>query len=257
MLGIAGLLILGAVVAGSLFLRAHPLVSDRAPGRLETAIARRLVLLSIPASAREQVNPNAAEGDAWRSGARHFRTHCAFCHGSDGRASSAIANRMYPPVPDLADPAIQQMPDGALFAVIQNGVRWTGMPAFRGAHTPDEIWQLVSFVRRVPRLTPADLQPSTRAGAAGAVSGASVAMDGTTFVPGEVTVAPGQTVTWTNRDPFPHNISSAPGGFSSQDLEPGAAWQFTPEREGRYPYVCTLHPGMEGTLIVRKQEQPR
>jgi plastocyanin len=143
-----------------------------------------------------------------------------------------------------------------LFAVIQNGVRWTGMPAFRGEHTPDEIWQLVSFVRRVPQLSPADLGPDSTAGAdsaAGASSSATVAMEGTTFVPGEIRVAVGQEVTWSNKDPFPHNVSSTPGGFSSRDLEPGEEWRFRAEAEGRFPYVCTLHPGMEGTLIVEKK----
>jgi plastocyanin/cytochrome c553 len=242
------LLAVVVLVGGYLVWRSHPLVADRAPGALETAVARRLVLLSIPASARRQVNPNSGDGDAWRSGANHFQTHCAVCHGTDGRASSEIATTMYPPVPDLADPAIQQMSDGALFAVIQNGVRWTGMPAFRSAHSTEEIWQLVSFVRRVPRLTPADLK--SPAAAQSKTPAASVSMDGTTFVPGDITVAVGQTVAWTNKDPFPHNVSSAPGGFSSKDLQPGEEWRFTPDKEGRFPYVCTLHPGMKGTLIV-------
>lgn len=155
---------------------------------------------------------------------------------------------MYPPVPDLADPAIQDMSDGALFAIIHNGVRWTGMPAFRGSHSPEEIWQMVSFVRRVPRLTPADL--NTPAAPQSGTSGPSVSMDGTTFVPGDITVAVGETVTWTNKDPFPHNVSSSSGGFSSKDLQPGDEWRFTAEKPGKFPYVCTLHPGMKGTLIV-------
>jgi plastocyanin len=241
-------LVILVFASGYLFWRSHPLVADRQPGAVETAIARRLVVLSIPAAARQQQNPYAADGEAWRTGANHFQTHCAVCHGRDGRASSAIATRMYPPVPDLADPAIQAMSDGALFAVIQNGVRWTGMPAFRGSHSTDEIWQLVSFVRRVPHLTPADLKPpaTPQSGAAGP----SVVMDGTTFVPGDITVAVGETVTWTNKDPFPHNVSSASGGFSSQDLQPDEEWRFTAQKEGRFSYVCTLHPGMKGTLIV-------
>lgn len=253
------LVTIGGMLVAYLLLRNHALVADRPPGRLETAIARRLVVLSIPASARRQVNPNAASSDTWRAGAVRFQQHCAFCHGAGGRGESSVATRMYPPVPDLADPAIQGMSDGALFAVIQHGVRWTGMPAFRGTHGPDEIWQLVSFVRRVPQLKPADLQAARggRAGPEDEPSAASVAMDGTTFVPGDVTVAAGETLTWINKDPFPHNVASAPGGFASQDLQPGKTWSFTPKVEGRFPYVCTLHPGMAGTLIVSKREQSR
>jgi plastocyanin len=85
----------------------------------------------------------------------------------------------------------------------------------------------------------------------------AVAMNGTRFVPADVAVSLGETVTWTNQDPFPHNVSSSTGGFSSQDLKPGAAWRFRPKKEGRFPYVCTLHPGMQGTLVVNKGQKPR
>jgi plastocyanin len=82
-------------------------------------------------------------------------------------------------------------------------------------------------------------------------------MNGTRFVPADVTVKLGETVTWTNKDPFPHNVFSSTGGFSSQDLKPGAAWRFRPKNEGRFPYVCTLHPGMQGTLVVNTGQKPR
>ena len=156
-------------------------------------------------------------------------------------------------------PPVQDMSDGEIFAVIQHGVRWTGMPAFRETHDDDEIWELVSFVRRVPRLTSEDLQALPGAAASdgdAASADATIAMDGTTFVPGDLSVAVGETVAWTNKDPFPHNVASTAGGFASQDLSPGETWQFTPNTEGRYPYVCTLHPGMAGTLIVSTR-QPR
>lgn len=85
-------------------------------------------------------------------------------------------------------------------------------------------------------------------------AGASVAMEGTSFVPPEVTVTVGQAVTWTNKDPFPHNVSSSAGKFSSKNLEAGGVWTFTPRSAGRFPYVCTLHPGMKGTLVVKKEK---
>jgi hypothetical protein len=61
---------------------------------------------------------------------------------------------MYPKVPDLTSPSIQRMSNGALFYVIENGVRWTGMPGWMGDHTADESWRLVSFIRHLPALTP-------------------------------------------------------------------------------------------------------
>lgn len=81
-----------------------------------------------------------------------------------------------------------------------------------------------------------------------------MAIEGTSFVPPEVTVTVGQTVTWTNKDPFPHNVSSSAGRFSSKNLDAGGTWKFTPRTAGSFPYVCTLHPGMKGTLIVKKEK---
>ena len=111
-----------------------------------------------PPDAHDQANPYRSNANAWRESADHFDDHCATCHGADGRGHTEIGGYMYPPVPDLADPAIQQMSDGDLFYIIQNGVRWTGMPGWRKEHTPEDTWKLVSFVRRVPSLTAEDLE---------------------------------------------------------------------------------------------------
>jgi hypothetical protein len=64
---------------------------------------------------------------------------------------------MYPPVPDLTSAEVQERSDGALFHIIQNGIRWTGMPAWREEHSPDDTWKLVAFLRKAPTLTEADL----------------------------------------------------------------------------------------------------
>src|SRR3954447_4892509 len=151
---LVGVIVLAAGVVYALVGK-DGLAADRAPGAVETAIARRLVLLSIPAAARGLINPNASNADAWRAASDHFAAHCAGCHGPDGRGHSEFAAHMYPPVPDLSDPAIQAFSDGALFSIIQHGVRWTGMPAFQADHPPEDTGKLVSFVRQVPRMPPA------------------------------------------------------------------------------------------------------
>jgi plastocyanin len=158
---------------------------------------------------------------------------------------------MYPPVPDLGSPDVQRLSDGALFSVIQHGVRWTGMPAFRSSHTPEETWALVSFVRSVPRLTRADLEQLHEHPSAGATSAKTIAIDGTAFEPREVTVSAGDTVEWINKDPFPHNVSSSAGAFRSGALQTDERWTYRATARGTFPYVCTLHPGMSGVLHVR------
>jgi plastocyanin len=240
-IGIAAVCATAVVLAGAyVFVLRDGLAADRSPGRLEALVAPRLVELSIPRALRARANPVAAEADAWTAGAQRFATRCAMCHGADGRGHTALASTMYPPVPDLASFDVQRLSDGALFAVIQHGVRWTGMPAF--AHeAPDDIWRLVAFVRHTPSPAPQDLAASGQT---------TVVMDGTSFAPAALTVHVGETVTFVNKDPFPHNVASAAGGFRSRDLDPDRQWQFHAATAGTFPYECTLHPGMKGTLIV-------
>ena len=127
------------------------------PGRVESVVARRLLRLAIPAEAHTLTNPHAQDPRTWHEAADHYGDHCGICHGRDGHGRTEIGGNMYPNVPDLAAPAVQQLSDGDLFYIIQNGVRWSGMPAWQREHTPDETWKLVSFIRQVPSLTEEDL----------------------------------------------------------------------------------------------------
>ena len=244
-------LAVGGAAAVYAFVGWEGLRADHAPGSIETAVARRLLWLSIPATDRVLRSPLAADPDAWRAGSDHFAEHCATCHGLDGRGRTDIGPRMYPPVPDLASDAVQRLSDGALFSIIRHGVRWTDMPAFASSHAPEDTWRLVAFVRRVPRLTPADLHSSRPLTHNASTMGTRVRIEGTAFEPRDITVSVGQTVVWVNEDPFPHNVSSASGGFRSGDLEPEAQWTLQPTTRGTFPYVCTLHPGMKGTVRVQ------
>jgi hypothetical protein len=54
------------------------------------------------------------------------------------RGEAVMGQNMFPKVPDLAEPVVQRSSDGDLFYIIQNGVRWTGMPAWKGEHSADE-----------------------------------------------------------------------------------------------------------------------
>jgi mono/diheme cytochrome c family protein len=138
-------------------IRGGALSADAQPGVIERAAATRLVRLSIPADADRQPNPFHADASAWRSAVAHYKDHCAVCHGRDGRGKTDVGQNMYPRVPDLADAAVQTRSDGALFYIIQNGVRWTGMPSWKREHSAEDTWKLVSLIRKLPSLTPEEL----------------------------------------------------------------------------------------------------
>jgi putative membrane protein len=75
-------------------------------------------------------------------------------------------------------------------------------------------------------------------------------IDGTAFMPKRISVKVGDSVTWTNKDPFAHTVTSRAAGFDSKTMASGASWTYRATRAGEFPYVCTLHPTMTGTLIV-------
>jgi len=140
------------------------------PGALETSVARRLRALAIPRAAVQRQNPVPASTETIAEGMAHFADHCASCHANDGGGDTEMGRNLYPKAPDMRLPATQQLSDGALFYIIENGVRLTGMPAW-GTGTPEgetESWGLVHFIRYLPKLTKEEevemeaLNPKTR-----------------------------------------------------------------------------------------------
>ena len=72
------------------------------------------------------------------------------------------------------------------------------------------------------------------------------------FVPENVQVEVGQTITWVNEDTAQHNAVAAEGdGPKSELFNQGESYSWKAEQAGTIPYVCTIHPGMEGTITVR------
>ncbi len=133
----------------------HDGLSSRAkPTALETMLARNARHLAIPAGARKLQNPAAQTPENLRDARLHFADHCAICHANDGSGDTLIGRNLYPKPPDLRREETQKLADGELFWIIENGVRFTGMPAFGGAHgSEQDSWKLVRFIRHLPQLT--------------------------------------------------------------------------------------------------------
>src|SRR5437016_1476518 len=151
---VVALLGLGVAVAASFL---HDGLSSRAtPGKLETMAARKVRRFAMPANARQAQNPVLASAEELRDARLHFADHCAICHANDGSGKSVIGNGLYPKPPDLRLAETQNLTDGELFWIIENGVRFTGMPAFSnsGGHGGMlDSWKLVHFIRHLPHLT--------------------------------------------------------------------------------------------------------
>jgi plastocyanin len=95
---------------------------------------------------------------------------------------------------------------------------------------------------------------STPSGTTGTSGGAvAVTMQNIAFSPATIHVKVGQKITWTNRDGVDHNVTSQSGEhIASQSFGQGGTFSFTPTSAGTIKYVCTIHPGMNGTIVVTK-----
>ena len=81
------------------------------------------------------------------------------------------------------------------------------------------------------------------------------------YNPNPIEIKVGDTVTWINNDSSPHTVTSSSSSSSSKDinfdsdvLRKDETFSFTFDREGEYPYFCTLHPSMVGTIVVLPSE---
>ena len=143
-----------AVIAGGVWFWSQGMTARTPPTAMEATIARRARATMIPASARALTNPEPASPDVVRSGMAHWADHCASCHGNDGSGQTPIGQGLYPRVPDMRHPDTQQLTDGELFYIIENGVKLTGMPAWGTGHDGEaSSWHLVHFIRKLPSLT--------------------------------------------------------------------------------------------------------
>jgi mono/diheme cytochrome c family protein len=152
-----------AVVAcgvGAVYLktRADGMSARAKPSWMEEAVAMEARKLAIPAAAMAASNPIADSPEVLAEGRAHWADHCAGCHANDGSGNTPMGKQMYPSAPDMRESRTQQMSDGELFYIIENGVRLTGMPAWGGpGHGHDDSWKLVHFIRHLPKLTPQEL----------------------------------------------------------------------------------------------------
>ena len=157
LVGLLALIGVVSVAIGAWLMRAGPSTRPE-PGSVETRIARAARHYAIPTSARSQSNPVQATPDVVKSGREHWADHCASCHANDGSGNTEMGRSLYPKAPDMRV-RTQQLSDGEIFYFIENGVRLTGMPAW-ATGTPEgerASWQLVNFIRRLPKLTPDDI----------------------------------------------------------------------------------------------------
>ena len=130
------------------------------PSAIERLVARQVRSLAVPSRAKALQNPVSLTDEVLSDARAHFADHCASCHANDGSGNTTIGRNLYPKAPDMRLEATQQLTDGELYHIIQNGVRLTGMPAWGKVDddNDEDSWKLVFLIRRLKNLTPEQLQ---------------------------------------------------------------------------------------------------
>jgi mono/diheme cytochrome c family protein len=134
-----------------------PANADATPGGIETWAAGVSLGATLAREAPKSPNPVALTDANLVAGINLYGQRCAICHGTaKGDASaSAIAKGEYPPPPQLATVGVEDDPEGYSFWKIAHGIRWTGMPAWRGTLTDEQIWTIALFLKHMDKLPPA------------------------------------------------------------------------------------------------------
>ena len=116
---------------------------------------------SIAARARSIAVPkDLADPKRIASGAGLYTEMCSGCHLAPGMEKTEISQGLYPQAPELG-----RVPDHSpaqQFWIIKHGVKMTAMPAWGKTHDDKLIWDMVAFVQRLPKLTPAQYQEMTK-----------------------------------------------------------------------------------------------
>ncbi len=140
------LLITGAVA--TLFALAGCKAST--PGGLESKVMTG-IKHDVTIGGKNDTNPFQASADNIHEGGEHFQHHCQICHGLDGQNTGVpFAQKMAPPVADLASKDVQEYADGQLKWIIQNGIGPSGMPGWKDILTDEEMWKMVLYIRHLP-----------------------------------------------------------------------------------------------------------
>lgn len=146
------ILIIIVLIAGGWYVFEHMSISAmEQPSRIETFLATQAKHKLVARAAAESLPAEtAANADTIEDGHTSYGSACAGCHGYDGRTPTRLGASFYPRAPSLASGDVQSYTDAELYVIIHGGIRLSGMPAFGGSQTSEQIWNLVHYVRTLP-----------------------------------------------------------------------------------------------------------
>lgn len=132
-------------------------------------------------------------------------------------------------------------------------LRRRGVPLALGAAAVLLLATACSGGANEPASTSPSPATSSSNPAPGTADAGRITMEDFAFSPANPQVAPGEKITVANEDSAAHTVTATEGdAFDTGSIAGGESGTFTaPSKAGQYAFVCTFHPNMAGTLIVR------
>jgi mono/diheme cytochrome c family protein len=148
---------LAAVLLGALLyfgLGLAPVATSDPPMPMERLLAGIALHARISKEAPKQA-PIPADQPNLVAGARIYREQCAVCHGLSGQPETALAKGMFPHPPQLfTGHGVTDDPPGETYWKAANGIRLTGMPAYKGSLSDTQLWQVSLMLANADKLPP-------------------------------------------------------------------------------------------------------
>jgi mono/diheme cytochrome c family protein len=127
--------------------------ADRPVGWLESRIAMPSLDAAVDRRAPEAQNPIQPTVENLIAGMKIYQSNCAGCHGDIQHPHAEFGDAFYPRSPQFVQDA-PDMPENQNLYIIQHGVRLSGMPAWNGTLSAQEIWQVTTFLSHMDKLPP-------------------------------------------------------------------------------------------------------
>jgi len=130
-----------------------PVSATGVPSHWESAFDQAMLEASLSHQASGLTNPIRPSNEVLIEGLKIFKMNCAGCHGSRGQPSQWGTQNFYPRVPQFAhNPSQLSTPE--MFIAIKYGIRYSGMGAWNGMMSDDEIWKVATFLEHTGSLPP-------------------------------------------------------------------------------------------------------
>lgn len=144
------------IAAGFYFVKSGALTAaqDSTPSGLEKWAAKRFLEATIRRETQGLKSPIEPTDDNLTAGVALYRAHCQVCHGGPDDHVSTVAKGLTPKPPQLAKHGVEDDPEGETYWKVAHGIRFTGMPAFSGTLSDQEIWQIALLAKHMDSLPP-------------------------------------------------------------------------------------------------------